>query len=89
MADLDTRSKRASSVNFFTPYALDLVLPDGTIDQGDRQHIVWDYSGVLAQVITPSIIIGLICITFSEKQPALTFTSMQPAITFISNEDCD
>ena len=48
MADLDTRSKRASSVNLLSPWALDLVLPDGTLNQGDRQHSAWDYSGILA-----------------------------------------
>lgn len=52
---LDSRSKRASSVNFLKPYALDLILPDGAIGQGDRQHIIWDYSGILA--IAPVVII--------------------------------
>ena len=27
---------------------LALVLPDGTIGQGDRQHSAWAYSGILA-----------------------------------------
>lgn len=49
---LDSRSKRASSVGFLKPYSLDLVLPDGALDQGDRQHTVWDYSGIL---ITPTM----------------------------------
>lgn len=48
MADLDTRSKRASSVNFEKPYALALVLPDGSFGQDDRQHSAWSYSGILA-----------------------------------------
>lgn len=48
MADLDTRSKRASSVNLLSPFAADLVLPDASIDQGDRQHIALAYSGILA-----------------------------------------
>jgi len=46
--DLDTRSKRASSVNILKAYALSLVLPDGTINQGDRQHSAWAYSGINA-----------------------------------------
>ena len=45
---VDTRSKRASSVNFGKPYVASLVLPDGTIGQGDRQHSAWSYSGILA-----------------------------------------
>lgn len=49
MADLDSPSKRASSVGILLGFAL-LVppAPDGTIDQGDRQHIAWSYSGILA-----------------------------------------
>lgn len=50
MADLDSRSKRAASVQLLKPYALDLPLPDGTIDAADRQHAAWDYSGIAASV---------------------------------------
>jgi hypothetical protein len=45
---LDTRSKRASSVGILLPFVLAPVLPDGTIDQGDRQHTALSYSGILA-----------------------------------------
>lgn len=48
MANLDSRSKRASSVNILKPFMADLVLPDATISQGDRQHIALAYSGILA-----------------------------------------
>ncbi len=48
MANLDTRSKRASSVGIALPFILAPVLPDGTIAQGDRQHTAWSYSGILA-----------------------------------------
>lgn len=48
MADLDSRSKRASSVGMLTPWVLAPPLPDGTLAQGDRQHIAWSYSGILA-----------------------------------------
>jgi len=48
MADLDSRSKRSSSVNIGNGWMLALVLPDGTIGQGDRQHSAWAYSGILA-----------------------------------------
>ncbi len=46
MANLDTQSKRASSVNILKPYQLALVLPDGTIAKADRQHTAWSYSGI-------------------------------------------
>lgn len=55
--NLDTRSKRASSVNFWKPYALDLVLPDGAISQGDRQQSAWDYSGILAAAAVVVILV--------------------------------
>ena len=48
VGNLDTRSKRASSVGFLKSWAGALVLPDGALDQGDRQQISWTYSGVLA-----------------------------------------
>ena len=48
MANLDTRSKRASSVQVLLPFLAAPVLPDGTLSQGDRQHIAWAYSGILA-----------------------------------------
>ena len=48
MANLDTTSKRRSSVSLFSGWLLAPPLPDGTVDQGDRQHIGLSYSGVLA-----------------------------------------
>ena len=48
MANLDSRSKRASSVGILLSFILALVLPDGTIAQADRQHIAWSYSGIEA-----------------------------------------
>jgi hypothetical protein len=48
MANLDSRSKRASSVGLLLRPILALPLPDGTLSQGDRQHIAANYAGVLA-----------------------------------------
>ena len=48
MANLDTRSKRASSVNILLSMILAPVFPDGTISQADRQHTAWSYSGIAA-----------------------------------------
>lgn len=47
MADLDTRSKRASSIQTLKSYVIAPPLPDGTIGQGDRQHIAFTYSGIV------------------------------------------
>ena len=52
MANLDTRSKRASSVALFG-FVMAPPLPDGTLDQGDRQHVAFSYSGILAEGGTP------------------------------------
>lgn len=47
MADLDTASKRISSVGLFG-IILAPPLPDATVAQGDRQHIALTYSGIAA-----------------------------------------
>ena len=43
MADLDTTSKRRSSVQILMPFEIAPLLPDGTISLGDRQHIAKTY----------------------------------------------
>ena len=51
MANLDNRSKRASSVNILVPGILappEPTAPAGNINQADRQHIALSYSGILA-----------------------------------------
>lgn len=48
MANLDTRSKRASSVQIALSFLLAPVLPDGTVAQADRQHTAHTYSGIAA-----------------------------------------
>ena len=48
MPDLDTRAKRASGLHLLKPPLTAPVTPDGTIAQGDRQHIALLYSGILA-----------------------------------------
>ncbi len=48
MADLDSRDKRASAVNFGMPWENEYPTPDGGLNQGDRQHIVHMYRAILA-----------------------------------------
>ena len=55
---VDTRPKRASSVQFLRPYLTAIPVPNGTIDQGDRHHIIWDYGFVLSEITTLSAIFG-------------------------------
>lgn len=46
MADLDTTSKRRSSVGILLIFVVVPPLSDATIDVGDRQHIAVSYSGI-------------------------------------------
>ncbi len=56
MADLDTTSKRRSSVQLMRPSLAAQLLADATIGQGDRQHIGLMYSGILAAgAVAPTI----------------------------------
>jgi hypothetical protein len=48
MADLDTASKRTSSVGLLLGWLLAPPIPDGTLGAGDRQHVAWSYSGIAA-----------------------------------------
>lgn len=59
MADLDTRSKRASSAGIALAFILTPPLPDGTLTQGDRQHIAVSYSGILAAESNPFSYTGI------------------------------
>jgi len=44
---VDTTQKRLASLSFGQVYLIGIV-PDGTIDGGDRQAIAFSYSGILA-----------------------------------------
>lgn len=46
MADADTPSKRYSIMNLSCPWRILLPIPDGTLNQGDRQHLLYYYSGI-------------------------------------------
>ena len=45
---LDTQSKRSSALGVALPFVVSLVIPDGTVADGDRQHNDFCYSGVAA-----------------------------------------
>jgi len=46
MADMDTPSKRFSIMNLSCPWRTLLPPVDGSFDQGDRQHLLYYYSGI-------------------------------------------
>lgn len=76
MANLDTRSKRASSVSILLASMLAPVLPDATIGQGDRQHTANRYSGILAAA--PDVVGPPIYLTGSLR-PTVAFTGSTEA----------
>lgn len=45
---IDTRDKRSSAINIGSPWRGMLPLPDGAINQGDRQHVAFLYRGIAA-----------------------------------------
>lgn len=51
---MTTRNKRASSVGILLSFVLAPPAPDGAINQADRQHAAWTYSGILASGATLS-----------------------------------
>jgi hypothetical protein len=48
---VDTKAKRMSADNFCNPFDYVLPIPDGSIDQADRQHLLGLYSGIEAIVL--------------------------------------
>lgn len=57
MANLDTPSKRTSSVSILMPFDIAPVIPDGAIAQRDRQDIALSYSGILASAAVASSLV--------------------------------
>lgn len=58
---IDTAQKRASAFSFNAVWRLPAVSPDGAFSQADRQHTLWNYTGILVgaapeaapEVVTP------------------------------------
>jgi hypothetical protein len=50
---IDTENKRRSALGRFV-----LPKPDGTIDQADRQHKVWKYSGIFSSEIVSGVVVS-------------------------------
>lgn len=48
MADLDTRDKRSSGILISLPFRGRLPHIDSSVDQPDRQHVPFMYSGIVA-----------------------------------------
>ena len=57
---IDTAAKRSSALDFEEVWQPASPLPDGAVEQGDRQHMVWSYSGIAAT--------GAVVVTTSRPQ---------------------
>ena len=51
---MDTQDKRASAVYVALPWRGLLPLPDGALNQGDRQHVAFLYRGIVADGGAPA-----------------------------------
>lgn len=81
---VDTRSKRASSVNFQKPYILALPLPDGAISaQADRQHIVWSYSGIAALITPMQVTQAPVLVVETSSTTAIRTTQLPVLVTHL------
>ena len=81
---IDSEAKRKSSTHFVSPFFPQLIPPDGTITQGDRQAAAWCYSGILAT--TAAVVTTVrIFLTFVGKTLGLTFSETEPGITMAGN----
>ena len=71
---IDTKAKRYSMLNSILPViTVPSIVADGTIDQGDRQHLLGFYSGLLFPTLVPSTALTITLIT--PMTPAITLTT--------------
>ena len=82
---IDSEAKRKSSTHFVSPFFPQLIPPDGTIAQGDRQAAAWCYSGILAGAAEAAVTSVRIFLTFVGKTLGLTFSEIEPGITMAGN----
>lgn len=53
---IDTTEKKLSLMDFEEIAASALPLPSGSLDQGDNQHGLWSYSGLLWGAYVPPVV---------------------------------
>lgn len=81
---VDTANKRSSAINVSSPWRSRLPFPDGTIDQGDRQHVAYMYSGIAAGVLVQNIVPGL---QFSFQPDRFDFSAPPNTQDFTAGDD--
>lgn len=79
---VDTAAKRMSLVGYGMPFRLALPAPDGTIGQGDRQHLAGLYSGILASAGVVAVPIFRPAITYDPARRPITYNPDRDAIVY-------
>ncbi len=71
---IDTKSKRLSILSYGNVFQNSTPSPDGTISGGDRQHLIWAYSGISWEVSG----INILSITITEDGITQAFRDNNP-----------
>jgi hypothetical protein len=82
---VNTRDRRASALGCGLAFLVSLPLPDGAaLDQGDRQHAVALYRGILADSPAVATPINLCDAENTNLAPALHSVSLVPELESVS-----
>lgn len=76
---LDTVAKRFSALQAYSPAALHLLIPDGSVSADDRATLCWIYGGIYGVSVTETVI-GAMRITFLVKKPTVGWVELQPTV---------
>ena len=84
---IDSRSKLNSMISFGDIWHPAIPIPNGSFNQGDLQHILHGYSGILwtKAIIVGDTIIGLPCITIKAYPISLGFTAHPISLGFTAH----
>jgi len=85
---IDTVSKLHSMISYGDIFQIGVPIPDGAFDQGDLQHLLHGYSGVLwtKAVIVGDTITGVACVTMTAKQIGIAISSKQIGIAITGKQ---
>ena len=85
---IDTRSKLNSMISFGDVWHPAIPIPDGNFTQGDLQHMLHGYSGVLwtIAIIHGDTISGIACVSITSKQIGIAITAKQIGINITGKQ---
>lgn len=81
---IDTVGKRFSALHIGCPWRGVCVLPDGAIDQGDRQAAAYLYAGILLPAVV--VFVGKI-LTFQRRAHIAVFRRPEPLLALRRDND--